>query len=188
MLDYKQFLQFLAIAEKLKCNTRHCVTSTGRPESVAEHSWRAALMAMMLRKEFPGVDINRVIDMCLIHDLGEAVTGDIPTFLKTRADEEVELDAIGQLLNTLDPANRTYFGELFTEMESLQTDEARLYKAIDKIEGVIAHNEAPLSSWLEREYELNRTYGTAECAHFPVMDALRSEVNRQTEEKIQKGE
>mgnify|MGYP002513359659 CR=1 FL=1 len=88
-----QLLEILAVAEKLKCVTRHCDTSTGRRESVAEHSWRIALMAMLLTPEFPEADMDKVIRMCLIHDLGEAFTGDIPTFYKTQADTEKE-DAI----------------------------------------------------------------------------------------------
>ena len=43
-----EFLSILSVAEKLKCNTRHSDTSSGRRESVAEHSWRLALMAMLL--------------------------------------------------------------------------------------------------------------------------------------------
>ena len=66
--------------------TRHCYTSSGRRESVAEHSWRISLMAMLLTKEFPEADMDKVIRMCLIHDMGEAFTGDIPTFEKTNAD------------------------------------------------------------------------------------------------------
>ena len=88
-----ELLEILRVAEKLKCNTRHCYTSTGRQESVAEHSWRIALMAMLIGPEFPEADMDRVIRMCLIHDLGEAFTGDIPTFNKTAADSEKE-DAI----------------------------------------------------------------------------------------------
>ena len=74
-----ELIDILAVAEKLKCNTRHCYTSSGRHESVAEHSWRISLMAMLLTGEFPEADMNKVIRMCLIHDLGDAVTGDIPT-------------------------------------------------------------------------------------------------------------
>ena len=76
-MDYKDFLSILSVAEKLKCNTRHSDTSSGRRESVAEHSWRLALMAMLLEDEFSDVNISKVIKMCLIHDLGEAFTGDI---------------------------------------------------------------------------------------------------------------
>lgn len=89
-MDIRAYLNFLAVAEKLKCNTRHSWTSTGRHESVAEHSWRLALMAYLVRDEFPELDMDRVIQMCLFHDMGEAVTGDIPAFEKSQADEETE--------------------------------------------------------------------------------------------------
>ena len=74
------YLSILSVAERLKCNTRHSWTSSGRHESVAEHSWRLALMAMLAADEFPDLDMDRVIRMCIIHDLGEAFTGDIPAF------------------------------------------------------------------------------------------------------------
>ena len=66
-----ELLPILAVAEKLKCNTRHCYTSSGRHESVAEHSSRIALMAMLIAPEFPEADMDKVIRMCLIHDLGK---------------------------------------------------------------------------------------------------------------------
>ena len=56
-----ELLKILNVAEKLKCNTRHCYTSSGRHESVAEHCWRTALMAMLLETEFPQADMNKVI-------------------------------------------------------------------------------------------------------------------------------
>lgn len=90
----KELLEILSVAEKLKCNTRHCYTSSGRRESVAEHSWRISLMAMLLTKEFPEADMDKVIRMCLIHDMGEAFTGDIPTFEKTNADTRKEDDIL----------------------------------------------------------------------------------------------
>ena len=71
----RELIDFLAIAEKMKCNTRHSWTSTNRKESVAEHSWRLSLMALLLEREIENVDFQKVIKMCIIHDLGEAVTG-----------------------------------------------------------------------------------------------------------------
>ena len=85
-----ELLAALHTAEKLKDTTRHCYTSSGRHESVAEHSWRIALMAFFLRDEFPGADMDKVTRMCLIHDLGECFTGDIPAFDKTAQDESTE--------------------------------------------------------------------------------------------------
>ena len=89
-MEAKKLLEILSVAEQLKCRTRHCDTSSGRRESVAEHSWRVALMAMLMEDEFPELDIDKVIRMCLIHDLGEAFTGDIPAFLKKSEDGEKE--------------------------------------------------------------------------------------------------
>ena len=87
-----EFLEILKIAGRLKVNTRHCYTEENRKESVADHTYRMALMAMLLswEEEFAKVDMNKVIRMCLIHDLGEAFTGDIPFFDKTDADVKEE--------------------------------------------------------------------------------------------------
>ena len=90
-------MDFLHTLENMKCNTRHSWTHTGRHESVAEHTFRVCCMAFLLEREFPELDMNRVLKMCLIHDWGEAVTGDIPSFLKTEADESTELGAIHEL-------------------------------------------------------------------------------------------
>ncbi|MBR4934858.1 MAG: HD domain-containing protein, partial [Anaerotignum sp.] len=85
-MDAKAFLQILHTTEHLKDVTRHAYTSGGRHESTAEHSWRLCLLAFFLRDEFPQLDMDHVLRMCLIHDLGEIFTGDIPSFLKTSAD------------------------------------------------------------------------------------------------------
>ena len=183
-MDWKEFLDFMALAERLKCNTRHCTNSQGEPESVAEHCWRAALMALLLEPEFPGVKMERVVRMCLIHDLGEAVTGDIPSFLKTTADEATEEEAVERLLAPLPEALRLEFTGLFREMEELATPEARLFKVIDKLEAVIQHNESPISTWEALEYQLQREYGQREAKWFPQTAALREAILRQTEEKI----
>ena len=80
----------LAVAERLKDTIRHCYTSKGRQESVAEHSWMMTLMAFFMKNEFPDADINKIIQMCIIHDLGECFTGDIPTFRKTKEHKKIQ--------------------------------------------------------------------------------------------------
>ena len=144
----RTLIDFLAKIEKLKCNTRHCWTSSGRQESVADHSWRLAVLALLVAGEFPDVDIDKVVRMCLIHDFGEAVTGDIPSFLKTEKDEINETSAISDLLKLLPHDISHEFSLLFTEMEALNTSEAKLFKALDKIEALLTHNESPLETWL----------------------------------------
>ena len=179
-----EFLQILSVAEKLKCNTRHSYTSTGRHESVAEHSWRIALMAMLLTDEFPGADMNKVIRMCLIHDLGEAFTGDIPAFDKTKADEDREDAAVDSWVQTLPAVQRQEFTDLLKEMSELETLEAKIYKALDKMEAVIQHDESDISTWLPLEYDLQLRYGTENVAFSPWFRALKAEVDCWTRRKI----
>ena len=68
-MNAREYLDILHVAERLKDTPRHCTTTKRRTESVAEHSWRISLMAFLLKHEFEDVDINKVVDMCLIHDL-----------------------------------------------------------------------------------------------------------------------
>ena len=182
----QEVLEILHVAERLKCNTRHCDTSTGRRESVAEHSWRLCLFAMLLEQEpeFQALDMGRVLRMCLIHDLGEAFTGDIPAFSKSSQDEGREQGLYEDWIAQFPPANRAQFQALLAEMTALATPEAKLYKALDKLEAVIQHNEASLDSWLPLEYDLQRTYGQEAVQFSPYLRALKAEIDRWTVEKI----
>jgi len=183
-MEHAELLSILSAAEKLKCTTRHCDTSTGRRESVAEHSWRLALMAMLLEDEFPHLDMNKVIRMCLIHDLGEAFTGDIATFYKTDADTEAEDSAYLQWISTFPPYQKRQFTALLKEMNELRTEEAKLYKALDKLEAVIQHNESDISTWLPLEYDLQLTYGADEVRFSPYITALKAYIDGWTRTKI----
>ena len=180
-----ELIDILAVAEKLKCVTRHCDTSTGRRESVAEHSWRIALMAMLLTPEFPEADMGKVIRMCLIHDLGEAFTGDIPTFDKSQDHEAVEKAAYDRWVQSLPAETKDEFVALLTEMEALQTQEAKIYKALDKLEAVIQHNESDISSWLPLEYDLQLRYGRENVTFSPYMQELKAYIDNWTRRKIE---
>jgi putative hydrolase of HD superfamily len=179
-MNPEQLIEFLGILEKLKCNTRHNWTTNGRQESVAEHSWRLAVLAMLMEDDFPELDMNKVIRMCLIHDWGEAVTGDIPAFIKTEADEEKEAGAIEALLKNLPKTLSSGLLTMFKEMSDLTSDEAILVKALDKTETLIQHNEAGSGTWLPLEYDLNLTYGNEVCGHFEKTQQLRDKVREHT--------
>ena len=183
-MDAKKLLEILHTAEKLKNVTRHAYTSAGRHESVAEHSWRIALMAMLLQDEFPTLDMNKVIRMCLIHDLGEIFTGDIPTFLKTGSDAQKEDDLLAAWVHSMPEPTRSELTALYGEMNALSSDEARLYKALDKLEAVIQHNESPIDTWEELEYNLNRTYAWDAVEFSPYMQSLRRAILDETNAKI----
>ena len=180
----RELLKAMAVAVRLKDTTRHCYTEKGRHESVAEHCWMAALMAFFLQDEFPEADMDKVIRMCLIHDLGEAFTGDIPTFEKTEENERTEEQLLREWVAALPKVCRDEMTALYDEMERRESLESRIYKAIDNLEAVIQHNFSDLSTWIPREYELNKTYGDDKVAFSPYLTALREEVRQDTLRKI----
>ena len=147
--------------------------------------WMAALMAFFLRDEFPGADMDKVIRMCIIHDLGECFTGDIPTFDKTAAHEEREENLLSAWVSTLPQPYRTEMTALYDEMEARETLEAKIYKAIDNLEAVIQHNLSDITTWIPHEYQLNQTYGADKAAFSPYLTALREEMKKDTLKKIE---
>lgn len=183
-MEPNTLLDILAVAERLKSVPRHAYTSAGRRESVAEHSWRLSLMAMLVTDEFPDLDMDRVIRMCLIHDLGEAFTGDIPTFEKTDTHRDTEDRLLYSWVDGFPDRQRTEFQGLLAEMEAQTTGEAKLYKALDKLEAVIQHNEGDIATWLPLEYDLQRTYGAENVQFSPYLRQLKAEIDRYTEAKI----
>ena len=185
-MDAREYLEILHVAERLKDTPRHCTTSQGRTESVAEHSWRISLMAFLLRSEFPELDMDKVTRMCLIHDLGECFTGDIPTFLKTDTDRETEDSLLDRWVRNLPEPLSREMSALYREMDAQQTGEAKLYKALDKLEALIQHNESPLDTWSENEFDLNKRYAFDAVAFSDWLKALRNEILFDTMQKIQR--
>ncbi len=184
-MEARKLLDILNLAERLKDTTRHCYTRQGRRESVGEHCWMAALMAFFLRDEFPEADMDKVIRMILIHDLGEAFTGDIPTFDKTEDNEKTEEELLYQWVDTLPSPYGEEMRALYEEMAERKTLEARIYKAIDSMEAVIQHNISDLSTWIPKEYELNVTYGDDKVAFSDYLTTLREEIRKDTLIKIE---
>ncbi|MBR1771171.1 MAG: HD domain-containing protein [Lachnospiraceae bacterium] len=184
-MNSREYLEILHVAERLKDTPRHCTTTKRRIESVAEHSWRISLMAFLLRHEFPDIDINKVVDMCLIHDLGECFTGDIPTFIKTDSDREVEDSLLNQWVKSLPEELSRDFADLYKEMDAQETKEAKLYKSLDKLEALIQHNESPLDTWAENEFELNKTYAFDAVAFSSWLTELREAILEDTMKKIE---
>ncbi len=168
----------------MKDTTRHCYTKCGRHESVAEHSWMMTLMAFFMKDEFPEVDMDKVIKMCIIHDLGEAFTGDIPTFDKTAANGQREEELLYSWVNTLPKNYATEMMALYEEMAKRETIEAKIYKAIDGLEAVIQHNISDLSTWIPKEYELNKTYADDKVAFSEYLKGLREEIRKDTLKKL----
>ena len=141
-----------------------------------------------MKNEFPEADINKVIQMCIIHDLGECFTGDIPTFLKTKDHEVSEENLLNNWVESLPKNTRDEMLSLYKEMKERKTLEAKIYKAIDSLEAVIQHNFSDISTWSENEFDLNLTYANDRVTFSEYMSALREEIRKDTIEKISKGE
>ena len=183
-MEARKLLEVLRVAEHLKDVTRHCYTKNGRHESVAEHSWMMTLMAFFMRDEFPEVDMDKVIRMCIIHDLGEAFTGDIPTFEKISVNEKTEKELLYGWVSSLPQNYLDEMIELFEEMDKRETVEAKVYKAVDSLEALIQHNISDLSTWIPREYELNKTYADDKVTFSEYLKELREEIRKDTFEKL----
>ena len=183
-MEPEKLIETLAVAERLKDATRHCYTSRGRSESVAEHSWRITLMAYLVSDEFPEADLEKLMKMCLIHDLGEAFTGDIPTFENSEKDEEKEASLLVEWVKQLPEPFVSEMQELYREMEERKTLEARIYKALDNLEALIQHNESDISTWIPLEYDLQMTYGNDKVQFSEYLTRLRDEVRNDSKKKI----
>lgn len=185
-MDTRKLIEALTVAERLKDTTRHCYTAKGRHESVAEHSWLMTLFAFLISDEFPDADMDKVIKMCIIHDLGEAFTGDIPTFEKTKENEKTEENLLNNWLDTLPENYSAEMKSLYAEMAERKTAEAKIFKAIDSLEALIQHNISDLSTWSPNEFELNKTYADDKVAFSDYFTQLREEIRKDTLKKIEK--
>lgn len=183
-MEARALLDALLVAERLKDTMRHCYTKNGRRESVAEHCWMTTLMAFFMKDEFPEVDMDKVIRMCIIHDLGECFTGDIPVFDKSKEHEIREDELLMEWVESLPSPVSKEMKSLYAEMGQRETTEAKLYKAIDSLEAVMQHNISDISTWIPLEYELNLTYGNDRVEFSEYLQTLREELRRDSLQKI----
>jgi len=182
-------LQFTHLAERLKCELRHSYTSNGRQESVAEHSWRVLLLALLIRPYLPAtLNWERLAEMLIIHDLAEARTGDVAIFdLAHSTKSEAERAAIQEFRSMLPAGIGTRIEQLWEEFEAGSTAEAQIANALDKLEAQIQHNEADLSTWLQ--WEKDHVFrGFADVRHCNAsISRLTESVIAEAAEKIASG-
>ena len=187
-------LDFLRAAERLKSTTRTGYTSSGQQESVAEHTWRLCLMALVLRSEFPDVDFAKLVKICIIHDLGEAIHGDVPAPEQARRAAEglssgkadAERRDLLELLAPLPAPLRDEIASLWDEYEAAQSPEAKLAKGLDKLETIMQHNQGLNPP--DFDYRFNLGYGRKHTADIPLIAAMREILDRETEARAAEAE
>ena len=177
-------LEFLREAEKLKDVLRSAHTSCGRTESTAEHSWRLCLMAIVFEDQLASLDVLKVLKMCVIHDLGEAINGDIPAVDKTLFPNKSEQERNDLLLLTraLDEPLKTEILTLWDDYEHARSPEAKAVKALDKLETILQHNQGKNPP--DFDYQFNLAYGKQYTDSDPLFEALRNLIDQDTQEKI----
>lgn len=189
--EIESILKVLELAERLKFELRHSYLSSGRQESVAEHTWRMSLMAVLIEPLLKQkVDTARLLKMIIIHDLVEAEATDI-TALDVLRNPEIKLDkierekkAIENLRLALKSTNGQEIFDLFYEFEDKETYEAKVANALDKLEVQLQHNHADFSTWEEIEYDM--TYMIDKYVSFdPTIFELKTQIENQSTEKMQ---
>jgi putative hydrolase of HD superfamily len=191
--DIAGMLAFLRDAERLKTTVRSGWTSTGERESVAEHTWRLCLMALLLAPEYPRVDFARLVKICLVHDLGEAIGGDVPApeqARRTAAGEAGKADAerrdLLQLVAPLPDARRAEIVALWDEYEAGGSAEARLAKALDKLETILQHVQGQNPPGFD--YRFNLGYGRRWTGDDALVRRIRELLDAETERRAREAE
>lgn len=176
MSEFEGILAFLRRAEALKGTLRSGHGSTGRQESTAEHTWRLCLMVMAFSGSMPGIDMLKLMKMCIVHDLGEAIGGDVPAPLQpcqpAGDKSERERRDLETLNETLPDALRREILDLWQEYEAGMSPEAVLAKGFDKIETILQHAQGKNPPGFD--YAFNLDYGRRWTDAHPLTRAIRA--------------
>lgn len=179
--------RFVESAGALKDTLRSGWTAAGRAESVAEHSWRLALMAVALTPRQPELDALEVVKLCLVHDLGEAISGDVPAIAQAGDPERAARERRDlETLTAPAPADvRAELVRLYDDYTGARSPEARFVKALDKLETLITHAQGANPD--EFDYAFNLAYGRGATDVVPLVAALRRLADARTRARAEGG-
>lgn len=171
-------LAFLDEANRLKDTLRSGRTPQGRQESTAEHSWRLCLLAILLAGELKDVDLLRLLKICIVHDLGEAISGDVPATEQRAGDDRAERERADliTLCAPLPEDLRSEIVSLWDEYAQAASPEAIMAKGLDKIETMLTHSTGKNDD--DFDYRFNLGYGLPATNCHPLLIALRQHVDK----------
>ncbi|MBI2084915.1 MAG: HD domain-containing protein [Candidatus Aenigmarchaeota archaeon] len=137
-------------------------------ESVAEHSWRASLIGLVLAK-MENVDENKVVKMCLLHDFAETRTGDVNRVNDRYIESKGEAKAFADIFSEIFEGE---FVEIFSEREAQKTKEAIVAKDADILEVFIQAKEyresgafQSVDNWMKNSKAALKTKSAKELAN-----------------------
>lgn len=177
----KQLLRFLYDVEGLKMRVRHSWMSNGRRESVAEHTWRMALMAILFSPYLKkSVNLQKVLKIILVHDLTEVLGRDYVAFKNHPTNkQELERKSLIKLTKSLPSNLRKQILSLWEEYESNKSVEAKLAKALDKTEVLIQHLQSDIKKQTKKELKFNLSHGLAYCKYDPFVKQFRDLITKE---------
>jgi len=184
----KKILATLRLSEGLKRELRHSWLSDGRQESVAEHTFQMALMAVFMAPQLEEkVNLERTLKMILVHDLVEAISGDVPFFEigDRKAEKSLrEKQAIETIRDMLPPATGQEIHDCWFEFEQGASAEAKFARALDNLEVQLQHNMADLGTWTPIEHELVYTKMDTHCRHDNFLAGFCTQIKHEAEQKM----
>jgi putative hydrolase of HD superfamily len=157
----QQIIDFILELDKLKAVTRKVrpLGISDRYENSAEHSWQIALLAASLAPYAePPIDINHVVSMLLVHDIGEIDAGDTMVFVEGGWDQRkaAELASVTRIFGLLPPAQGKTYLALWQEFEDAQTPESRFAHSVDRAMPVLLNLNNKGQSWRENGISYER--------------------------------
>lgn len=177
-------LDFLQSASALKDTLRTGRTASGRQESTADHSWRLCLLVMLLADDLESIDLVRLLQLCVVHDLAEAITGDVPAPCQAAADgrKAREREALRQLCTPLPKELQQRIEAFCAEYEAGCSSESLMAKGLDKIETMLQHLIGANPPGFD--YRFNLTYGRQITDRHPVLRQVRSSLDAKMHSRI----
>lgn len=188
----KNIIKFIAECEKLKDELRHSWSSRGRQESVAEHSWRVAIMLLACEDHLPkNFNILKALKMSLLHDIGEVYAKDIhyaevnkncSSILARATDEERAICRISEILNS----QKSDIYDIWKEFADNVTQEATVVNCLDKLEACIQHYQADISTWTRQEFAMIEGYFDEIMSSCTIIEELKFLTKQLIDEKLNK--
>lgn len=190
--NLENIFNFLKEAEKLKSALRYNTTTGGRKESAADHSWRLAVMVFVMADELKlKINTERAIKIALMHDLAEAITGDIDAIriaegkFSKEEKHRLETEAIEKIKNTLPDELGKEIYDLWNEYENCSTKEGEFVKGVDKLETLTQLAESGYKTYDKPDFIAE--YANKAIKEFPVIKDFLLAVKEKLKDEFVKG-
>lgn len=192
MKDLEKLIDFFVEIESFKKTFRYSTCPDYVKDSSAEHSWKVAFMAAFLVEKNENFDSLHAVQICLVHDLAEAITGDVDAYRvilgqitkeQKSQDEEKAMLAINNKVHDIGPK----IFSLWKEYEEQKIPEARFAKALDKIEALIhLLNVGYIAREDNKEAELTATYADKAVKEFPQLKPILVIIKKRLKKEFEK--